>query len=105
MSDQTTPRIPSPCPECGGSRVICQTWEEGVLIPGTNTRQHCVPWEAHVCTICGYTSLYVTAPQRLVSPPSLRSAPGGSQRYAGPALFWRGQRRWQDCHSSLGEID
>jgi hypothetical protein len=64
------PATPTPCPECGGDRIICQTWEEGVLIPGKSVCKDCVPWMAHVCTVCSYVTHDVTDPQGLVVPPT-----------------------------------
>ena len=52
----------TPCPECGGERVIAPC-SEGVNL--VLTLFSTVPLQALTCMVCGHTTLYATEPQKL----------------------------------------
>ena len=57
-------RLPplTPCPECGGERVIAPCSEEACLVL---TLFSTVSLQAVTCIECGHTTLYATEPQKL----------------------------------------
>lgn len=65
MSKQISLSLPTPCPECGGERVVAQTTNYmSVYKPGTLARSGSL-LKSLVCITCGYTVFYAVEPAKL----------------------------------------
>ncbi len=56
---------PSPCPECGGTRVAADA-SSGVQIVASGSH-HSSELRALVCVMCGHTTFYAKEPEHMAS--------------------------------------
>jgi rubredoxin len=61
MKPETRLYAPSPCPECGGQRVVVACDPRMGLEVTMLSYVHLV---AHVCNVCGYTTFYAEKPEK-----------------------------------------
>jgi len=67
MPAHPTGAPPAPCPDCGGQRVRAHATAYVKILPeraGLGTLFGGAVPHALVCTVCGYTALYVDHPDR-----------------------------------------
>ena len=65
MNDEKQPYGFTPCPECGGQRVVAQCAPTMGVYIQRRWFSSVSPLMASVCTHCGYTMLYATQPDKV----------------------------------------
>jgi hypothetical protein len=64
-SKHVNPPGPSPCPECGGTRVAADAYSGMQLVASGTHRSS--ELRALVCVMCGHTTFYAKEPERMAS--------------------------------------